>query len=276
MEIARLSPKMPTSEAEIVREIAQRGSALVALSGGVDSSLVAAFAREALGPGSLAVTLSGPAVSSEEVERARRVATAIGIEHLVVPVDPLARTEYRANPANRCFFCRSVESEVLLRLGREHGCRQYLDGIHRDDFAVDRPGTRAMDAAGFDHPLARAGWTKIEVRAAAHRRGLPNWDQPSDACLASRIATGEPITLELLQRVEAGERWLLARGFRRVRVRARSGGARVEVDPDEVDRLAEPVLAAELERELNALGFDPVTVDPRGYRSPTDRAGGSQ
>lgn len=249
----------------MVAHVSGGGAALVALSGGVDSSLVAALAREALGPSSLAVTLAGPAVARSEVDRARRVAQAIGIDHLVLEIDPLARAEYRANTSNRCYFCRAVETEALRREGTARGIAQYLDGIHADDLTEVRPGMRAMDEAGFDHPLAWAGWGKREVREAARRRGLPNWDQPSDACLSSRVAHEETITAELLKRIESGESWLLGRGFRRVRVRTKGGAARVEVDPDEVPRLCTEPLASELRAALGDLGFGPVEIDPLGY-----------
>jgi pyridinium-3,5-biscarboxylic acid mononucleotide sulfurtransferase len=264
-----LQLRAPRPEREIIDGLRDRGPALVALSGGVDSSLVAAFVHAALGDGSLAVTLAGPAVARSEVERARRVADAIGIEHLVADVDPLARPEYRANPTDRCFHCRTIESEALRAIGVERGVRTYLDGIHLDDLGDDRPGIAAMDAAGFEHPLARALWTKAEVRTAAKDRKLPNWDQPSDACLASRVAHGDVITADLLERIESAERWLLERGFRRVRVRTRAGSARVEVDPDEVARLLEEPIASELRSKLGELGFAPVTVDPEGYGART-------
>ena len=253
------------SEAEIVRRIANGGPALVALSGGVDSSVVAALAFAALGPRSLAVTLAGPAVARSEVTRAQRVARSIGIEHSVVEVDPLTRAEYRVNTPRRCYFCRSVETEVIRRVGATRGTQQYLDGVHLDDLSDERPGLRAMDEAGFVHPLVWAGWDKPRVREAARARELPNWDQPSDACLSSRVAHGQPITKELLGRIESGEAWIAGRGFRRVRVRTRGRGARVEVDPEEVARLSAEPLATEMRRVLADLGFDPVEIDPFGY-----------
>lgn len=264
---ARSSPPSPWPEAEIVRKIGAGGPGLVALSGGVDSSVVAALAREALGRHSLAVTLAGPAVARSEVARAERVARAIGIEHLVVDVDPIARAEYRANPTNRCYFCRSIETEALRRVGEPRSVAQYLDGVQLDDLHDDRPGIRAMDEAGFVHPLVGAGWTKTDVRAAARARGLPNWDEPSDACLASRVAHGEPISADLLHRIEVGEAAVRARGFRRVRVRAQGGAARVEVGPDEVARLLGEPLASEVRATLESLGFSPVRLDPDGYRA---------
>jgi pyridinium-3,5-biscarboxylic acid mononucleotide sulfurtransferase len=267
-------PAIRRSDRAIVAHLRDGGPALVALSGGVDSSLVASLASEALGRDAVAVTLAGPAVARAEVERARAVATAIGIEHHIVPVDPVAREEYRTNPTNRCYFCRSVETAALRAFGEPRGIRQYLDGVHIDDLSDDRPGLRAMEEAGFLHPLAWAGWTKADVRAAARARRLPNWDWPSDACLASRVAHGEAISRELLERIERAESVLLDRGFRRVRVRVRGDGARIEVDPDDVARLATEPLATEVASAVRALGFQPVTIDPQGYGQLRRRADG--
>ncbi len=265
MDVRRAPGRIRAGEEAIRAHLREGGAALVALSGGVDSALVAALAREALGPASVAVTLAGPAVAAREVERARSVGRAVGIEHQVIPVDPLAVREYRENPTDRCYFCRRVETERLVAYGRSRSIRQYLDGIHVDDLTDERPGVRAMDEAGFSHPFVWAGWTKADVRAAARARGLPNWDEPSDACLASRVAHWDPIRGELLRRVEAAESLLLDRGFRRVRVRVRGTAARIEVDPQEVSRLLAEPLATEIGAEVRALGFDPVTLDPLGY-----------
>jgi pyridinium-3,5-biscarboxylic acid mononucleotide sulfurtransferase len=273
METLVVPVARPRSVEEIVQRLRGRGKALVALSGGVDSSLVASLTCEALGPDSIAVTLAGPAVARAEVERARGVARAIGIPHAVVEVDPLSRAEYRANTPNRCYFCRTVETEVLVREGTARGVVQYLDGVQADDLEDDRPGLRAMDEAGFDHPLVWAGWTKAIVRAEARARDLPNWDQPSDACLSSRVAHGDPVSAELLQRIESGERWIADRGFRRVRVRAHGHAARIEVDPSEVARLSAEPLRSEVRRALGALGFDPVEIDPIGYKGARAREG---
>jgi pyridinium-3,5-biscarboxylic acid mononucleotide sulfurtransferase len=259
------SPSRRT-DAEIVAHLREGGPALVALSGGVDSAVVAALAYEALGRSAVAVTLTGPSVSEREVGRARALAEAVGIGHVVLEADPLARTEYRENRPDRCYFCRTVETERLRAFGDPRAVRQYLDGVHLDDLTEDRPGLRAMNEAGFLHPLLWAGWTKADVRAAARARGLPNAEQPSDACLASRIAHGDPISAELLGRVEAAEAVLLALGFRRVRVRVRGNDARIEVDPDEVARLLADPTAPQVERQVRSLGFDSVTLDPYGYR----------
>jgi pyridinium-3,5-biscarboxylic acid mononucleotide sulfurtransferase len=262
---------VPWPERRLVAAIAEGGPALVALSGGVDSGLVAALAHEALGRQALAVTVQSRSLAARELTRAREVATAIGLEHRTVFAEPLERAEYRRNEADRCYHCRSVETGALRALGRAEGFAQYLDGIHQDDLRDDRPGLRAMDEAGFRHPLLEAGWGKARVRSVARARGLPNWDQPSDACLASRVARGEPVSAELLGRIERAEAIVLARGFRRVRVRVRGGAARLEVGPEELARLEPGPLVEELLEAIRAIGFDPVSVDPLGYgaaRSP--------
>lgn len=264
--MASMAPNSPLPAEAVEARIRAGGRAVVALSGGVDSSLVASLAYSALGREACAVTLIGPSVARREVDRAEQVASFIGVEHVLLDVDPLRRPEYRENRPDRCYYCRTVETSILREFGAVRGVRQYLDGVHRDDLADDRPGLRAMDEAGFAHPLLWAGWGKQETRAEARRRGLPNWDQPSDACLASRVAHGEPVSAELLGRIERAEGALLDLGFRRVRVRVSHGGARIEVDPTEVARLLEEPLATTAREAVVREGFRPVTVDPRGYR----------
>ena len=271
---APLRPAVPADA--IVDRIRRGGAALIALSGGVDSGLVASLAYEALGDGALAVTLTGAAVGADEIERAREVARTIGIAHRTVGVDPLARSEYRANPSNRCYFCRSVETEALRSFGAPRGIRQYLDGVHVDDLGDGRPGLKAMDEAGFRHPLLDAGLGKREVRALARARGLPNWDRPSDACLASRVAHGEVLSAALLDRIDRSERAVRALGFRRVRVRVSAAGARIEVDPDEVDRLRDEPCRSQAIDRVRAFGFEPVAIDPAGYRGPDARGPGAR
>lgn len=243
------------------------GPALVALSGGVDSAVVAHLARLALGDAAVAVTLTGPAVPPGELERARAVARHSGILHAVVPVDPLGDPEYRANPTNRCFFCRRTEGARLRAWGEEHGVVQFLDGVHRDDLGEERPGIAALDAAGFRHPLADAGWGKAEVRAYARAVRLPNWDAPSEACLASRVRHGVPISVDLLARLGDAESWLHQRGYRRVRVRTDGVGARIEVDPSDVPRLLREAENGSVTARLSGLGFATVSIDPAGYRA---------
>jgi pyridinium-3,5-biscarboxylic acid mononucleotide sulfurtransferase len=260
------APNAPWPAEAILRRLADGGPAAVALSGGVDSAVVAHLAFRALGPRAAAVTFQGPAVADREVASARATAAWIGIAHVTLESDPLSLPQYRANPSNRCYFCRAHEAGRLRAWGEPRGVLRYLDGVHADDLGDDRPGLRALDEAGVLHPLLSAGWGKKEVRAYARAVGIPNPDRPSDACLASRVRHGEPITPERLARVQAAEERLYARGFRRVRVRSEGAGARVEVDPGEVAKLLAEPLASTVRGELVGLGFASVTIDPAGYR----------
>ena len=255
----------PRPAEEILASLRAGGPTLVAMSGGVDSAVVAHLLRRALGPAAVAATLVGPAVSPDERLRAETAARSIGIRRIELVADPLAVAEYRANPIDRCFYCRRLETSVLRAWGDAHGILRFVDGVHVDDLGEDRPGLRAMDAAGFEHPLAAAGWTKADVRTYARTQGLPNWDAPSDACLASRVAHGRPISADLLLRVAEAEAAVRALGFRRVRVRTDGRSARVEVDAAEVPRLRAEPTATRVGRDLGALGFAPVTLDPVGY-----------
>ncbi len=260
------APRSAPAEVEqIVARLRAGGPAVVALSGGVDSAVVAALALEALGPRACAVTVTGPAVASSEVRRAREVAAFLGLEHHLLGAELLADPEYVANGADRCFFCRRGETHAIRRWSDGRGFLQFLDGIQSDDLGDRRPGIAAMEAAGFDHPLVRAGWGKREVRALARARGLPNRDAPSEACLASRIRHGQSVTLELLRRVERSEARLYELGFTRVRVRTDGRSARVEVDPEEVRHLLSPPTAARATSALLEEGFVEVTLDPDGY-----------
>lgn len=256
----------------LVASLRGYGSALVAMSGGVDSAVVAAAAQRALGGHALAATITGPAVPREEVARAQEVARAIGIAHRLLPVDPLGDPRYASNPSNRCYFCRTHEGNALVELARREGLGGLVDGIHRDDLGDDRPGVRAMDERGFRHPLLELGLGKSDVREIARGLGLPNRETPSNSCLASRVAHGEWIHPELLARIDEAEDRLRAQGFRQVRVRITGGRARIEVGSDETIRLSDPTLREESLQGLRDLGFLEVAFDPLGYRPSGSRA----
>lgn len=260
-----MSGSSPTF-ADLESAVRAHASAVVAFSGGVDSAVVAAAAQRALGERALAVTIIGPAVPLEEVQRASLVARAIGVRHRLVRHDPTQDDRYAANPADRCYFCRGMEGRLLAAIAEEEGYAAILDGIHLDDLGDDRPGLRAMNELGVRHPLLECKVGKQEVRAFARALGLPNAETPSNSCLASRIQHGERVTPELLARVEAAEIIVRRRGFRQVRVRTSQGAARVEVGKDELPRLRDPELRHDLERALLGLHFVSVEFDPEGYR----------
>jgi pyridinium-3,5-biscarboxylic acid mononucleotide sulfurtransferase len=253
------------SASDIVARLAGFRSALVALSGGVDSAVVASLAYKALGSEAVAVTLTGAAVSPREVASAEQVAQTIGIEHVLLTSNPLSDPQYAENPTNRCYFCRNHEGGLLRDWGRARSIEAYLDGIQLDDLGDERPGVRAMNEHGFQHPLVDAGWTKADVRSFARSCGLPTWNRPSNACLASRIAHGQRITIPLLEQVARAEEWVSARGYRRVRVRVSGARARVEVDLEDVPELQAEAIP--LQEALATLGFSSVEIDPKGYHS---------
>jgi len=258
--------------AEVERDLAARGSLVVALSGGVDSAVVAALAWRALGNRALAATAAAETLAARELEKARRVASEIGIRHRVIPHSELAVSEFVANPADRCYICQGLRMDLLRELARKEGYAAVADGTNASDLGPERPGLRAIRERGIVSPLMEHGVRKPEVRALARWLGLSVWDRPANACLSSRIPHGQLVTLGKLSKIEEAEEILIALGFRKVRVRLDGGSARIEVDGEEVARLRRswPRLLPRFE----ALGFTQVTFDPAGYRyGGADRGG---
>ena len=246
-------------------------SVLIAFSGGVDSSVVAAAAYRRLGNRAQAITLRGPSLPSRDARMAEQVASKIGMPHRVLAIDQLTSSEYAANPINRCYFCRAMEGELLQGLATQLGVAAVLDGVHRDDMREDRPGLRAMDERSVRHPLLEAGLGKGEVRAIARDLGLPNHDTPSDSCLASRVAQGQRIDGATLARVDRAEEFLAELGFTDIRVRVQGGDARVVVGADEVPRLASAETWEHVREKLISLGFSSVIMDPTGRGAAAGR-----
>lgn len=244
-------------------ELSKLGSVGVALSGGVDSSLVVAAAVEVLGRGRvIALTAVSAACPPGEPQEAGRLAQELGVEYVIIEADELQRAAFAANTRERCYLCKRELFGSMLRVVGERGYAALADGTNRDDLDDDRPGLRAAAECGVMHPLLAAGLGKHEVRLLARHVGLRVWDAPSQACLASRIPYGEPVTVEKLRAVASAERELCSLGFERCRARHHGAVLRLEVDPAEVERAA--ALRGEIVRRLRPLGFRAVALDLEG------------
>src|ERR671915_506887 len=244
--------------------LAPYGSALVAFSGGVDSSLALAAAARALPKHRvLAVTSNNETYLPSELDLAREFAESLGVEHLVINTRELDNPDYASNPTNRCYFCKSTLYSDLAKLAEQKGYACVVDGANKDDEGDYRPGRRAAREIGVVSVLSEAGMTKAEVRELARSLGLPTWDKPALACLSSRFPYGEEITAEKLAQVRRAEEYLRSRNFRQVRVRHHGDVARLEVGADEMERAFAEREA--LVAELRAAGFLHVALDLAGY-----------
>ena len=245
--------------------ILECGSAVIAFSGGVDSSVVCAVAHEVLEDRAVAVTAVSQTYPPGEIEVAQAIAKQVGIKHLVITTDELQNPKFAANPSERCYYCKGELLRKLDGVRRKLGFRCILDGTNRDDYSDFRPGIRALEEFGARSPLAEAGLSKEEVRRLAAGYGLPNADKPANPCLASRIPFGQEITPEKLGRIARGEAFIRSLGFYVVRVRDHRGLARVEVGKEELQRALG--LSGDIGSALKEFGYTHVTVDPRGYRA---------
>ena len=252
---------------DVQRLVSGMDGVVVAYSGGVDSTLVAAVAARALGPRAIAVTGVSASLGPGELDGARRIAATIGIAHRTVRTDELSRPGYLENGEDRCYHCKTELYEELARVAADEGLPVVASGANADDLRDVRPGLRAAAEHGVRHPLVEAGFTKEDVRAAARHLDIPTWDKPASACLSSRVAFGQRITVGELTRVGRAEKLLKDLGFGQCRVRVHGELARIEVDPDAVARLADPRMRERVARELRALGYSYVTLDLEGFRS---------
>ena len=269
---------MTTLEAKrraIREDLAARDGVLVAFSGGVDSSVVAALAHDALGAEAVACTAKSETLPDAELEEARRVAAEIGIRHETVAFSELESDAFVENDDDRCYHCRTMRLGEMYDRARELGIGTVCDGTNADDpGAGHRPGLQAVDELEVHSPLLAHDVSKPEVRELAESYGLSVADKPSMACLSSRIPTGLSVTEERLTRVERAERLLRQWGFDQFRVRDHDGLARIEVAPDELERALDLEFAETVREELSSLGFDHVTLDLHGYRTGSVSPGG--
>ena len=241
---------------------------VIAFSGGVDSSVVAALAHDALGDDAVACTAKSETLPEAELEDAKRVADEIGIRHEIVAFSELESDEFVANDDDRCYHCRTMRLGEMIETARELGIETVCDGTNADDpGAGHRPGLQAVDELDICSPLLDHDVSKSEVRSIADHYGLSVADKPSMACLSSRIPTGLSVTEDRLTRVERAEALLRQWGFDQFRVRDHDGLARIEVSQAELDRALERAFVETVRAELSELGFDHVTLDLHGYRT---------
>jgi pyridinium-3,5-biscarboxylic acid mononucleotide sulfurtransferase len=263
------TPERTTSSAKetaLHEALRQFSSVIVAYSGGVDSAFLAYAAHRALGTRALAITADSPSYPERHREIALRVARECGFAHLVIRTDEMARPEYRANHADRCYYCKHELYTHLSAIARDRGIPVIVDGANADDRGDYRPGRKAAREFGVRSPLDEVGLTKDEIRELSRRAGLPTWDEPASACLSSRIPYFSEVTDEKLRMIERAEAVLRGLGFRICRVRHHDTIARLELGRDEIARVLDPEISDTIDRELRAIGYAHVTVDLRGYR----------
>jgi pyridinium-3,5-biscarboxylic acid mononucleotide sulfurtransferase len=241
--------------------------ALIAYSGGIDSTLVAKIAHDVLGDRALAVTANSPSLLPEELAEAIEQANSIGIAHQIVETHEIDNPNYASNPVNRCYFCKSELHDTLKPLALERGYSYVIDGVNADDLQDYRPGIQAAKERGARSPLAELGISKIEVRELAKSLGLSCWNKPAQPCLSSRFPYGEEITIAKLNRVGRAEIYLRKLGYENVRVRSIEDTAKIELPAELIQQFVATTDLLALTETFRSFGFIYVTLDLEGYRS---------
>lgn len=249
---------------EILRQL---GCVAIAFSAGVDSTFLLKIAHDVLKNQAVAITAHSCSFPAREQKEARAFCRAEGIEQILVASEELSIAGFRQNPENRCYLCKHALFTKFLQAAAQRGIPYVAEGSNVDDIGDYRPGLMAVAELGIQSPLRDVGLTKAEIRQLSRELGLPTWDKPSFACLASRFVYGQPITEEKLSMVEQAEQMLLDLGFRQVRVRVHGDLARIELLPEELSKLLQDGAAPRLEKDLRALGFSYVCLDLGGYQT---------
>ena len=252
---------------QLIKWFEDKEGVLVALSGGVDSALVAYAAHRSLGDLAVAVTADYKTLAQEELDSAKKICSEIGIRHVITEYNELENPDFVKNDKDRCFHCRTQLSTHLIELSKKEGIRIIVDGTNLDDLGEYRPGIAALRENGVRSPLVEVGLAKSEVRSFARDVGLSVYDRPSNSCLASRIPWGQKVTADKLSRIEKSESMVKHLfGARQVRVRDFGTEARIEVGQNELHLLADKEKVSVLSERLKELGFEHVSVDPDGYK----------
>jgi len=258
--------QLADKELRLRASVASLGPTIVAFSGGVDSAYLAFVANDVLGSDALCVTADSPSYPDRHRQLALQTARDLGLRHEIIHTAEMERDEYRANPVNRCYYCKHELYTTLSRIAAARGFATIVDGSNADDRGDYRPGRAAAREFGVRSPLDDVGLTKSDIRALAHKAGLVIWDEPASACLSSRIPYHSEVTDEKLRMIESAEAALHELGFRVCRVRHHDRLARIEFGTDELARALEPSMREQVVERLRAVGYQHVTVDLQGYR----------
>ena len=254
-------------EQNLRRLMRELQSVLVAYSGGVDSSYVALIATQELGENALCVMGISPSVSQTQREEAEKLAADFKFNYVSLKTEELDNPNYQANPTNRCYFCKSELYGKLAPFAQERGIAVVVDGSNTDDTSDFRPGRQAAQENNVRSLLVEVGLSKKEIRELSKKQGLPTWDKPASPCLSSRIAYGIPVSIERLSKVERGEKILQKFGFREFRVRYHGELVRLEIAPEEMERILHKEMLDQVAERFRTLGFRYVTLDLHGYRT---------